>query len=95
MAVVPFPASRIVRDRLGDGDLATLFGRWPKGDVIDVETAVSAEFNCFLATGEAGDHHFVFWREPSGQYVREDTRTGRKVTGATLAEVMPESPPQG
>ena len=92
MVVVPFPASRATKDRLTEADQANLFARWPKGDVIEVETAVSTEFNCFLAIGDDGNYQFVFWRELEGQYVREDTRTARKATGATLAEVMPAQP---
>ena len=88
MVVLPFPQSRATRDRLTEADEADLFARWPKGDMIEVETATSAQFNCFLATGD-NEYHFVFWRESEGQYVSEDTRTGRKEKGATLAEVMP------
>jgi hypothetical protein len=57
--------------------------------VIEVETATSTEFNCFLANGDDGDCRFAFWREPEGQYVRQDTRTGQIVKGATLTEVVP------
>ena len=89
MAVIPFPASCLVRDRLTEADVVVLLARWPKGAVLEVETAISAEFNCFLATGDDGDHDFVFWREPGGQYVGEDTHSGLKVNGATLAEAMP------
>jgi hypothetical protein len=92
MVILPFPPSRAIRDRLTEADQADLFARWPKGDVIEVETAVSTTFNCFLATDDSGDYEFVFWREPEGQYVREDTGTGRKVKGARLAEVMPAKP---
>jgi len=59
------------------------------GEVIEVETATSALFNCFLAADEDGEERFMFWREPNGEYVRQDTRTGRKTPGAMLAEVMP------
>ena len=92
MAVIPFPASRLTRDRLTEADQIELFARWPKGDVIEVETAASTRFNCFLAAGEDGEERFMFWREPDGKHVRQDTRTGRKATGATLAEVMPPRP---
>ena len=89
--VVPFPARRSARDRLTESDLNDLFARWLRGDVLNVETAVSSDFNCFLATGKDGDCHFLFWREADGQYVSEDTRTGRRVTGATLGDVLPSS----
>ena len=89
IVVGPFPPGRVRKDRLTEADQADLFARWPKGDVIEVETAISTEFNCFLANGDDGDCQFAFWREPEGQYVSEDTRTSRKVKGATLAEVMP------
>ena len=89
MVVLPFPTSSDTRDRLTDADAADLFALWPKGEVIDVETAISTQFNCFLATGDDAEYHFVFWRESNGRYVREDTRTGQKVKGESLAEVMP------
>jgi hypothetical protein len=92
MAVIPFPASSIATDRLTQADQTELFARWTKGEVIEVETATSALFNCFLAAAEDGGEGFMFWREPNGEYVRQDTRTGRKMTGATLAEVMPPRP---
>lgn len=88
--VVLSPASRITGDRLSEADQADLFARWPKGEVIEVETAISSEFNCFLAIGDDGECQRLFWREPEGQYVREDAGTGQQVKGATLAEVMPK-----
>jgi hypothetical protein len=90
MAVIPLPASP--RDRLTEADQTELFARWPKGEVVEVETATSALFNCFLAAEEEGDERFMFWREPNGKYVRQDTRTARKATGARLVEVMPPRP---
>ena len=90
MVVVPFSTSRAAKDRLTEADEASLYARWPKGDMIEVETAISTEFNCFLAIREDGDCQFAFWRELEGEYIREDTSTGRRVKGATLAEVMPE-----
>src|SRR5689334_8335424 len=91
MVVLDFSARGATKDRLTDADQADLFARWPRGEVIEVETATSAQFNCFLATDDDAEYHFVFWRECDGQYVREDTCTTRKVKGATLAKVMPQS----
>ena len=92
MVVLPFPTSSDTRDRLTHADRANLFARWPKGEVIEVETATSRQFTCFLAAGEDGENQFMIWREPSGQYVRQDTRNSRMARGATLAEVMPAEP---
>jgi hypothetical protein len=58
----PSPASRNTKVRLSDADQAELSGHWPKGDAIEVETATSTEFNCFLANGDDGDCRFAFWK---------------------------------
>ena len=89
VAVPPFPASRLEEDRLTDADRAELFARWPKGDVLEVETATSTQFNCFLAADEGDDERFMFWRETDGQYLCQDARSGQMMKGATLAVVMP------
>ena len=78
-----------LQDRLTDADQAELLARWPNGGVVEVETATSSQFNCFIATDDGGVHQFLFWRDPSGEYVREDTRTGLKKSGSSVREVMP------
>ena len=83
MVVLPFPTSSHTRDRLTEADTANLFARWPKGEVIEVETAISKQFNCFLAAGEDGENQFLVWREANGQYVRQDTRTSRMASCAS------------
>ena len=77
------------QDRLTKADQAELLAQWPNGAVVEAETATSSQFNCFVATDDAGVHQYLFWRDHNGQYVREDTRTGLKKRGSSVRDVMP------
>jgi hypothetical protein len=77
------------QDRLTEADQAELLARWPNGGVVEVETATSSQFNCFVATDDGGVHQFLFWRDLDGQYIREDTRTGVKKSGSSVRDLMP------
>jgi hypothetical protein len=76
-----------------EADEAELLARWPNGAVVEVETATNPHFNCLIATDDIGTHEFLSWRELDGQYVRDDTGTGFKMTGSSMQEVIPPAPP--